>query len=414
MAGNACTGGPTEYQANTNANFAGAAWLAYATAPSFTLSTGDGEKRVYFKVRNDFAESEAEASDTITAVAPAVTTFAINNGATSTDSRTVTLNNACTGSPTEYMASTNADFAGAMWLDYSTAPSFTLSTGYGEKTVYFKTRNGFAESAAASDTIVAGPPGLVLISGGTNGGTDPDFGAYSLTVESFYMDQCEVTKALWDEVRTWAWGNGYTDLPTGGGKAANHPVPYARWYECVKWCNARSQKAGRTPVYYTDAAMTRVYKTGTVIEPYVKTSANGYRLPTEVQWEYAARGGVANRRFPWGDEINHDFANYSANGSAYTYDTSPYTTYTYHPAYNDGTNPYTSPVGLFAPNGYGLYDMAGNESEWCYAWFPGLEGSSRMMRGGKWYSGAYTCRVDCRSGSSGHSGFRVVLPPGQQ
>jgi formylglycine-generating enzyme required for sulfatase activity len=222
------------------------------------------------------------------------------------------------------------------------------------------------------------PSGMVLIPGGTNSGTDPDYGAYSLTVDSFYMDRYEVNKALWDEVRTWAAANGYTDLPAGGGKAANHPVQTVSWYDCVKWCNARSQKAGRTPVYYTDAGMTQVYKTGAVLYTCVKTSANGYRLPSEVQWEYAARGGVANRRFPWGDTdtIHHARANYYSSIS-YSYDTSP--TRGHHPTYNDETQPYTSPVGAFAANGYGLYDMAGNVWEWCYDWYPGYEGSIRVI-----------------------------------
>jgi formylglycine-generating enzyme required for sulfatase activity len=261
--------------------------------------------------------------------------------------------------------------------------------------------------------------GMVLIPSGTNAGTDPDFGAYSLTVESFYMDRYEVTKALWDEVRTWAVTNDYTDLPEGGGKAANHPVHSVNWYDCVKWCNARSQEANLTPVYYTDAAMTVVYKTGEVSVPYVKISANGYRLPTDVQWEYAARGGVANRRFPWSDvdTIQHARANYHSE-SSYGYDTSP--TRGYHPKYvTDGT-PNTSPAGSFAPNGYGLYDMAGNLREWCYDWHPSYVGSRRVLRGAGWHNGADRCRVAYRDddGYPGSrqifSGFRAVLPPGQQ
>ncbi|MDD5708648.1 MAG: SUMF1/EgtB/PvdO family nonheme iron enzyme [Kiritimatiellae bacterium] len=256
---------------------------------------------------------------------------------------------------------------------------------------------------------------MVLIPGGTNAGTDPDFGAYRLTVESFCMDRHVVTKTLWDEVRTWAATNGYTDLPAGGGKAANHPVAEVSWYDVVKWCNARSQKAGLTPVYYQDADMTQVYKTEQVLEPYVKASANGYRLPTDVEWEYAARGGVANRRFPWGDEIQHARANYYSS-SSYSYDTSP--TRDYHPTYNDGTEPYTSPVGAFTPNGYGLYDMAGNVWEWCYDWYPGHQNSYRVIRGGGWIDLAYYCRVAYRDYDSPDIrdydfGFRAVLPSGQ-
>ncbi len=270
--------------------------------------------------------------------------------------------------------------------------------------------------ATVTNAGISVPEGMVLIPGGTNAGTDPDFGAYSLTVDPFYMDRYEVTKALWDAVYTWAVSNEYGFINVGSGKAAGHPVHYVNWQDCVKWCNARSQKEGRAPVYYVDAAMTQVYKTGQVLEPYVKASANGYRLPTDTQWHYAARGGVANRRFPWGDSdtIQHIRANYYSS-SSYSYDTSP--TRGYHPTYNDGTTPYTNPSGSFAPNGYGLYDMAGNVWEWCYDWYPGSEGSNRVVRGGGWGNNADSSRVAYRGSGASHGaylvfGFRTVLPSG--
>ena len=271
--------------------------------------------------------------------------------------------------------------------------------------------------------VVALPPhlsGMVRVPGGTNAGRDPDSGTYSLTVEEFYMDRYEVTKTQWDEVYTWSTDRySYSYDNAGGGKLKGHPVQMVNWHDCVKWCNARSEKNGFTPVYYTDAAMTQVYKAGQVLEPYVKVSANGYRLPTDTEWEYAARGGVSGRRFPWvdGDTIQHVRANYSSS-SAYSYDTSP--TRGYHPTYNDGITPYTSPAGSFAPNGYGLYDMAGNVWEWCYGWCPGYEGTYRVLRGGGWLTNARSCgsAFDHESRSPGHAdsglGFRAVLSQGQR
>jgi formylglycine-generating enzyme required for sulfatase activity len=254
---------------------------------------------------------------------------------------------------------------------------------------------------------------MVLIPGGTNSGTDPDFGAYDLTVSSFYMDQYEVTKAKWDEVYTWAIANGYGFDHVGSGKAANHPVHTVSWYDVVKWCNARSQKEGRPAVYTVGGA---VYKTGKS-DNVVQTSSAGYRLPTDVEWEYAARGGLSGRRFPWGDsdEIQHARANYYSS-SSFSYDTSP--TRGYHPTYNDGAFPYASPVGSFAANGYGLYDMSGNAWEWCFDWYPGYEGSLRVLRGGSWDYGAPYCRVGSRDyhlpgGAHIIFGFRAALPPGQ-
>ena len=96
----------------------------------------------------------------------------------------------------------------------------------------------FRVSGTPMETI---PEDMVQIPAGINSGTDPDFGAYSLTNEAaFYMDQYEVTKAKWDEVHTWAVAHGYSFDNAGSGKASNHPVHTVNWYDCVKWCNARS------------------------------------------------------------------------------------------------------------------------------------------------------------------------------
>ncbi len=250
------------------------------------------------------------------------------------------------------------------------------------------------------------PAGMVWIPAGTNSGTDPDAGAYSLTVAAFYMDATEVTKAQWDAVYAWAVANGYSFYYAGSGKAWNHPVHTMKWWDCVKWCNARSQKNGRTPVYYTDIAMTQVYKAGQVLEPYVKSSANGYRLPTANQWHYAARGGFSNQRFPWGDKIDHTRANYCGNPSIYAYDLG----YAgWDTRYETGERPYTSPAGSFVANGYGLYDMSGNVFEWC----SDVYGVERYICGGSWsFPAGY---ASCRGGYwnsaalAGNSiGFRTV------
>jgi formylglycine-generating enzyme required for sulfatase activity len=120
-------------------------------------------------------------------------------------------------------------------------------------------------------------------------------------------------------------------------------------------------------------------------------SANGYRLPTVYERKYAARGGFSGSRFPWGNTITHSQANYCSvwsNGvPRYSYDVNP--TIGYHPLYATGSKPYTSPVGSFAPNGYGLYDMAGNLSEWCWD----SSGSFRSVWGGNWDDDARYPRI---------------------
>jgi formylglycine-generating enzyme required for sulfatase activity len=256
---------------------------------------------------------------------------------------------------------------------------------------------------------------------------------HKVNVSAFYMQKKEVTNAQWDEVRAWGLKNGYTDLPEGSmdgttsyNKGANHPVNSVQWWAVVKWCNAKSVKEGLIPAYYTDAAQTVVYQTGKLDldNTMVKLSANGYRLPTEAEWEKAARGGLSGKRFPWGDTISHDQANFkNSNIEIYQNGTTGY-----HPTYMTGEEPYTSPVGSFAANGYGLYDMTGNVQEWCWdnngndGAYPSVMetdprgatgGSLRAVRGGCPPAGANYCRVANRvfsdpSTSGNYFGFRIA------
>jgi len=277
------------------------------------------------------------------------------------------------------------------------------------------------------------PPNMALVSAGVfqmgdtfREGEYYELPVHSVYVSAFYMDQYEVTLALWDMVSEWSATNGYSYDYPGVGKDTNHPVLNIDWYDMVKWCNARSQMAGRTPAYYTDAALTQVYTNGHV-EPYVNWNS-GFRLPTESEWEKAARGGASGHRFPWADDdtISESQANYYSDTNDYSYDLGPI------PGYNTnfdvGSMPYTSPVGSFAPNGYGLYDMAGNAWEWCWDYAgtypsnfqtdprgpPSDQGSGRVGRGGNWNYYATDCRNSYRYGnaptySASNIGFRCAM-----
>jgi formylglycine-generating enzyme required for sulfatase activity len=181
---------------------------------------------------------------------------------------------------------------------------------------------------------------------------------------------------------------------------------------------------GREPCYVLSSGGS-IYRTGSGGITWL-TARNGYRLPSEAEWEKSARGGVNGRRFPWGEAIDHARTNYKAS-TTHAYDINP--VIGFHPAYETpGMLPYTAPVASFAANGYGLHDMSGNVREFCWdratSAYPAVyvidvtapnDLFQRVARGGDWSSEAFSHRCSYRgsrfpdnTGKGNFLGFRLA------
>jgi formylglycine-generating enzyme required for sulfatase activity len=278
----------------------------------------------------------------------------------------------------------------------------------------------------AADGMALIPAGPFTIGDTLDGETDAI--PATVYVSAFYMDTNLVSYSQWQGVYTYATNHGYNFLHAGSAQTnlqPLQPVELVDWYDCAKWSNARSKQEGLTPVYYTDTNFTQIFTTGDEFTTvYANWETNGYRLPTEAEWEKAARGGLSGQRFPWGETISETQANYLPN-SGETYDMGG------TQVYGTEASPATSPVGAFPPNGYGLYDMAGNVWEWCWdlyaepaypAGSPYLGGtdprgpavgSDRVRRGGSYFNYAPFERCAYRfdvlpTTASSSIGFRCV------
>ncbi|GHU99826.1 hypothetical protein FACS189483_09500 [Spirochaetia bacterium] len=279
-----------------------------------------------------------------------------------------------------------------------------------------------------SYTLVPIPAGTVTANIGNTGGPFINASTANVTVSAFKMGETEVTYELWYAVKEWAKTNkGYSFANEGREghngtvgavptSAKQEPVTWVSWRDTVVWCNAYSEAKGLTPYYYLEGTgdftdgtkVLRESDTSTITAGNGKAekavsnaSANGFRLPTEAQWEYAARGGVPSTGTPW--TLTYAGTNTAGRNTGELGD------YAWYNAYSGNAS---HAVKTKAANSAGLYDMSGNVWEWCWDIY---SANSRVLRGGSWKYEAASCVVSNRNYASpgfrgDDTGFRVVCP----